>query len=99
MFLASEIDADWLLMDDLAARRAAAAHFAALGARTVVKGTLGVIVSAYLATQIPRPKAIQLVEAIRGRPDIWIAAELCLRVIEVLGREAASNPVQRSSVK
>ena len=41
-------------------------------------GALDVLFSLY------NEQAIRLVEAIRGRPDIWVSADLCNRVIEAL---------------
>ncbi len=72
------------MADDFEARHAAELNFAAAGAPTAVKGTLGVIVSAFGEGLLSRERAIELVEAVKGRPDIWISAELCDRVIDGL---------------
>jgi len=82
--LAIELHADWLLVDDLEARRAAEKNFLRAGVSTAIQGTLGVIVSAYRKGQLPRSKAIETVEMIKGRPDIWVSAELCDQVIHIL---------------
>lgn len=82
--LAIELHADWLLADDFEARRAAELNFAAARAPTAVKGTLGIIVSAFGEGHLSRERAIELVETVKGRPDIWISAELCDRVIDSL---------------
>jgi predicted nucleic acid-binding protein len=51
---------------------------------TKVKGTLGVIVSAYQDRLISQQKAISLIEVLKARPDVWIDAGLCDQVIASL---------------
>jgi len=82
--LAIELRADWLLVDDLVARRAALANFAASGAPAAVKGTLGVVVTAYQQKHLTRQQSIDLVNALKARPDVWISDDLCDRVIRTL---------------
>jgi len=82
--LAIELRADYLLADDLDARRAAEINFAAAGVGTALQGTLGVIVSVYSGGHLPHERAVELVETIKARPDIWVSADLCDRVIESL---------------
>lgn len=82
--LALDRNADWLLIDDLAARRAAAENLQASKAPTRVKGTLGVIVSVHLRGGLPAASAIALVEALSRRPDIWINSQLCRSVAEAI---------------
>jgi predicted nucleic acid-binding protein len=82
--LAIELGADWLLMDDFDARRAALANFSAAGVSTRVKGTLGVIVTAYQHECLTRRQAIDLVNAIKARPDVWVSNALCDHVIHTL---------------
>jgi predicted nucleic acid-binding protein len=82
--LAIDLRADWLLVDDLEARRAAQQSFEAVSLSTAIQGTLGVITASCSAGHISRDKAVELVQAIKGRPDIWISAELCDRVISGL---------------
>lgn len=82
--LAIEQNADLLLVDDFDARRLAEANFQAVGVSTKLKGTLGVIVSAYRQDLLIRQEAIELVNALKGRPDIWISARLCDQVIRTL---------------
>lgn len=82
--LAIELRADWLLVDDLDARRAAERNFTTAGVGTAIQGTLGVIVSACHERNFPRSKAVEMVETIKGRPDIWMSAELCDQVIDGL---------------
>jgi predicted nucleic acid-binding protein len=82
--LALELKADVLLADDLAARRVAQANFAATYASTLIKGTLGVIVSAYLHRHLTRNSAINYVHALQMRPDVWLNYALCDQVIRSL---------------
>jgi predicted nucleic acid-binding protein len=82
--LAIELGADWLLMDDFDARRAAQANFEAARVSTRVKGTLGVIVTAYQHKRLTRHQAIDLVNAIKARPDVWVSSALCDQVIRTL---------------
>jgi predicted nucleic acid-binding protein len=82
--LAIEKQAAWLLVDDLAARQAAEANFAAVGCPTRVKGTLGVIVSATQQAILDRTDAIALITSLKARPDVWLNAALCDQVIRTL---------------
>jgi predicted nucleic acid-binding protein len=84
--LAVESRADWLLIDDLDARRAAPASFQSAGTETQIKGTLGIIVSAHQDAGLPREQAISLVQDLSRRPDVWVSAALCRRVIEILNQ-------------
>jgi len=82
--LAIDEQATWLLVDDLAARQAAEANFAAAGCATRVKGTLGVIVSATQQALLDKAGAIALITSLKARPDVWLNAALCNQVIRVL---------------
>jgi predicted nucleic acid-binding protein len=84
--LAIELQADWLLVDDLDARQAARENFTAAGVSTSVKGTLGVIVSAVMAQLRSPEQAIELIKTLKSRPDIWLAPSLCDKVIQTLQR-------------
>lgn len=84
ILLAIEHRATWLLMDDWQARQAALLELREAGVPTQLKGTLGVIVSAHLDGHLKRSQAIDLIERIRGRPDIWVSDQLCDRVIASL---------------
>jgi predicted nucleic acid-binding protein len=86
ILLAIEQRATWLLMDDLDARRGALASLAAAGSEAQLKGTLGVILAAYEQGHLAREQAAGLAESIRDRPDICISADLCNRVLGLLGR-------------
>ncbi len=67
-----------VLIDDEAARNEARR----LGLR--VRGTLGVFVQAYRQRMLTYSQVELLVKQIAVRPDIWISAELCLRILESL---------------
>lgn len=82
--LAIGLTADWLLVDDLDARHAAQQNFDKAGVSTSIQGTLGVLTASCRAGHVVREKAVELIQALKGRPDIWINAELCDRVIEGL---------------
>ena len=86
--LAIERQADWLLIDDYDARQAAVASFRAAGVGTEIKGTLGVIVSAHQGGHLSQREAIERVNALSQRPDVWISQDLCRQVVEILGRLA-----------
>lgn len=85
--LAIEKEAAWLLIDDLDARRAALTSLAAAGSKAQIKGTLGVILAAREGGALTQEEAIQLVEALRNRPDIWISSSLCDRALDLLDRQ------------
>jgi uncharacterized protein len=82
--LAIELNCDWLIVDDMGARQGALANFAASGVTTSVKGTLGVITTAYAEKKLSRQQAIDLVNALKIRPDIWLSRKLCEQVIRTL---------------
>lgn len=84
ILLAIELQAEWLLIDDQAARRIAQQNFAATGTTTGLKGTLGVIVTAVQTETIASEQAIELVKTLQNRPDVWLAPALCNAVIEAL---------------
>ena len=86
--LAVEHRADWLLIDDLEARQVAQLNFQSAGVGTQTKGTLGILVSACQEGRLPKREAIHLVETLKQRSDIWVSADLCLRVIGILNQEA-----------
>jgi predicted nucleic acid-binding protein len=84
--LAIELKADWLLMDDLSARQIAQRNLAAANLSTGMKGTLGVIVTAAHNHVIAPAQAIELVQGLKGRPDVWLAPALCEAVVKALQR-------------
>lgn len=84
--LAIELEAEWLLMDDLRARRVAQRNLVAANLWTRIKGSLGVIVTAAHTQVIAADQAIDFVQALKGRPDVWLAPNLCEAVIHTLQR-------------
>ena len=82
--LAIELQADWLLIDDLDARQNAQRNFTTVAVPTNIKGTLGVIVTAVATQVISSQQAIDLVKVLKSRPDIWLAPSLCDAVIRML---------------
>lgn len=82
--LAIELEAEWLLVDDLDARQFASQYFVSAKVATRIKGTLGIIVTAAKQRIINPIDGIGLVQGIKHRPDIWIAPSLCERVIRTL---------------
>ena len=67
-----------VLIDDEAARDEARR----LGLR--VQGTLGIFVQAYRQRMLTYSEVELLVKQIAVRPDIWISAQLCVRILEGL---------------
>jgi predicted nucleic acid-binding protein len=86
--LAIERRADWLLIDDFDARQAALASFRSAGVSTRIKGTLGILVSAHQEGYLSQREAIERVNALSQRLDVWISQDLCRQVIEILGRSS-----------
>ena len=86
ILLAIDAETTWLLIDDLDARQTALTNLAAAGSKTQITGTLGVILSAREKGHLDKGEAVRLVESLRQRPDIWISANLCRRVLELLDR-------------
>ncbi len=82
--LAIELRVDALLADELEARRAAQANFAAARIAISIRGTLGLVVTAYQQKVVIQQRAIDIVNALKARPDVWISTTLCNRVIDVL---------------
>jgi predicted nucleic acid-binding protein len=82
--LALELRAEWLLIDDLDARRAAEEILATEGVGTRVKGTLGLIVSAHQNGALSLQEALRLLRSLGERPDVWLSQKLILKVIQSL---------------
>lgn len=76
--------AELLLLDDAKARQEARSR------GLVVKGTVGVIVQAFRARHLTFDQVEFYMSEIMARDDIWIADELCVRVLNALSHEA--NP-------
>ncbi len=76
--LAQQVSPELVLMDDEIARSEARR----LGLAT--KGTLGILVQAYRQNAITHQQTKSLISEIAVRPDIWISAQLCQRVLAAL---------------
>jgi predicted nucleic acid-binding protein len=86
ILLAIELNADWLLVDDLDARRLARQNIEKVNLKIGVKGTLGVIVTAAQAGLITTAQGIESIQAMENHPDIWLAPALCEVVVKILKR-------------
>jgi predicted nucleic acid-binding protein len=82
--LAIELQAELLLIDDLDARQTAQKNFDAAGVSTDIKGTLGVIVTAARVQVLSPVQAIDMVQALKYRPDVWLNPSLCDAVARTL---------------
>ena len=80
LFTALREKADMVLLDDLKARQEAKAR------DLTVKGTLGVIVQAYHADLLSLSEVETVITIITERDDIWIAKEVCRRVLTSIKR-------------
>ena len=74
--------ADWVLIDNAHARRAA--HQAGL----LPKGTVGVLLAAFRQGHLSFRKFELLIENIKGRPELWISESLCNQALAQARREA-----------
>jgi predicted nucleic acid-binding protein len=71
ILLAQEQSADWVLIDNHHARRAARQ----LGLS--VKGTVGILLDAYRQQHLTLREFELLIQYIKSQPDIWISDRLC----------------------
>lgn len=82
--LAIEREAAWVLLDDLKARRAGQLAIAESGRSIGVRGTIGGIAAAVAGWHTPASRAIEVVNALRKRRDVWIKAALYDRLLATL---------------
>lgn len=82
--LAIQLDADEFLVDDSRARQVAEKNLSAAGLNTLVRGTLGIIYLGFQNNHLSRDHAIQLLESIKNRRDIWIRADLCDQILRLI---------------
>lgn len=82
--LAIQLRASEFLVDDLHARKVAEQNFAAAKLATSVRGTLGIIYLSFQKGFLSRDQAIQLIESIKTRRDIWISVKLCNKVLQLI---------------
>lgn len=74
--LARDMGADWAIIDNLHARRAARSQ----GVR--LRGTIAVLLEAVSKGQLTIPEFELLVKEIRNRPEFWISERLCDAALE-----------------
>jgi uncharacterized protein len=73
--------ADWVLMDDIQARKAARRE------GLQMKGTVGILLAGYRAGHISLPEFELLIENIKIRPEFWISPRLCDEVLAQARKE------------
>ena len=71
IFLGQRESADWILIDNAHARRAARQA----GLR--VKGTVGLLLEAFRQQHLTLPEFELLIQDIQVQPDLWISERLC----------------------
>jgi len=78
--------ADWVLVDNEHARKAA---------RQVglpLKGTVGLLLEAWRQGHFSLQAFELLIQEVKTRPDLWISAQLCDRALEQARQEATQHP-------
>jgi predicted nucleic acid-binding protein len=84
--LGQQHTADWVLMDNEHARKAA---------RQVglpLKGTVGLLLEAWRQGHLSLQAFELLIQEVNTRPDLWISTQLCDRALEQARQEAAQRP-------
>lgn len=71
ILLAQQINADWVLIDNLHAR------VAARRLKVPVKGTIGILLAAVRENYLSLDELEWLIEIIKSRPELWISDSLC----------------------
>jgi len=82
ILLGQQLKADWVLIDNLHARRAA---------RQVglpLKGTVGLLLDAFRRGHLSLPEFELLIQNIKAQPSLWIAESLCDRALAQARAEA-----------
>ncbi len=78
--LALQRRADWLLVDDFEARKSAIKAFASSAARTRVKGTLGIVTSAYIEGSVSLcTRSVEKRSQLRASINAPTSAACCLQ--------------------
>ena len=99
ILLAIERRAKWVLMDDLAARHAAAHNFRAAQVPTVVKGTLGVLASLTLAATTEPQQLLAGLERLR-MPNLLVQIMgFMVRYLEVVTSELHRMRIAREFIQ
>jgi len=82
ILLAQQQVADWVLIDNLHARKVARQ----LGLR--LRGTIGLLLTAFRAGHLSLQEFALLVQTIKSRPDFWISEHLCDQALTQARKEA-----------
>ena len=82
IILAQQQSADWVLIDNAHARKAARQ----MGLR--LKGTIGLLFEAFRQGYLSLLEFELLIQNIRARPDLWISEHLCDQALAQARREA-----------
>ena len=85
ILLGQQQTADWLLIDNEHARKAARQIGLPL------KGTVGLLLDAWRQGHLSLQAFELLIQDMKSRPDLWISAQLCDRAIEQARHEAAQH--------
>jgi predicted nucleic acid-binding protein len=86
LVLGQQQAADWVLIDNEHARKAA---------RQVglpLKGTVGLLLAAWRHGHLSLQAFELLIQEMKTRPDLWISDELCDRALEQARQEATQRP-------
>jgi predicted nucleic acid-binding protein len=78
--------ADWVLVDNEHARKAARQMGLPL------KGTIGLLLEAWRQGHFSLQAFELLIQEVKTRPDLWISAQLCDRALEQARQEATQRP-------
>jgi predicted nucleic acid-binding protein len=82
IFMAKAQAADWVLVDDIQARKAARRE------GLQMKGTVGILLAAFREGYLSLPEFEVLIEQIKIRPEFWISQRLCDEVLAQARKEA-----------
>lgn len=85
IWLATQQAPSLVMLDDLLARRVA------VGLGLQVRGTLGVLATAWRAGLLSWPELSASITEAGRRPDIWIAAQLCEQLLAALRAERGAG--------
>src|SRR5262245_60108957 len=86
ILLGQQRAADWALIDNEHARKAARAVGLPL------KGTVGLLLEAWHQGHLSLQAFELLIQEIKHRPDLWISAQLCDRALAQVRQEATQRP-------
>ena len=76
--LAKQKKADWVLIDNLHARKAARLQ------NLPIKGTVGILVEGFRKGFLSKDEVQLIIEEIKARPDLWISDRLCDYALQMI---------------